>query len=534
MEETTIAAGVAERLSKLGLQREPFIGAGSENIYFADAQSRQRLDLLYHLAPYSQLLLVTGEHGAGKSALMRKLVSRSSEMWRVCIIPAAAEMDDRSLLREVRAGFGMPEDPPDAETGFRTLLDHLQGLRFNSQTPLLIIDNAERLSVEALRLVQRICDAGASSIAAGIILVGDAGLERKLAQPELEPLRGYIAHRFEVLPFNEEDSAAYIHFRMSAAGFAGETPFTPAVIKRIYKGSRGVPAKINELAHEVLVDELVKRTDLPRVGPRPARQRQMSQTRWALIGVGVAAIGLVLWWQGRGGATQVPRDNVVSVTTPADPAPAAVQSRAPEPAPLPAEAAARPPAPPPETVPVQPPPVAEAPPAAASAPSAASEQPAPPPAAKLDASAAGASKSPVPGKAAASPAGTPKRNAPAEMANAEASRQPRAATSVLRAGDGTVQGSDYLAKQNPADYTLQLAAMKTEDEVRDFVARHGIAGGSAYFPVRKDGRILYAVVYGTYPSRTAAEAAAKDLPKGLKMQPWVRSYKSVQGAMVTP
>lgn len=551
MEETTIAAGVAERLSKLGLQREPFVGADAEDIYFADAQARQRLDLLYHLAPYSQLLLITGEHGVGKSALVRKLIGRSGEMWRVCVVTAAAEMDDQSLLRAARAGFGLPEESPDTETGFRTLIDHLQGLRYNSQTPLWVIDDAERLSIDALRLVQRVCDAGASGIVVGIILVGNAGLEAKLAQPELEPLRGYVAHRFEVQSLSEEDTAAYLHFRMSAAGFIGESPFTPAVIKRIFKGSRGVPAKINELAHEVLVDEMVRRTDLPPVGPRPARQQQMSQTRWALIGVAVAAIGLVLWWQGREGAgTQGAREKVVTVTIPSEPAPPApAASPAAEPTPppaspaeadlaptAPAPAQAQPAAPPPAPAEAKPaltppPPVAAAPAKPERPPASVPAPPSAGTAARAEQPAKAQIQAPAPQPVPAKPAQAPQK-APPAVAKKEAPAVPsRPSAPTSTGGAGGLQGRDYLAKQDPNDYTLQLVAMKTEDEVRDFAARHGLRSHAAYFPVRKNGDVLYALVYGAYPSRAAAEAAVRELPKGIGVQPWVRSFKSVQTAM---
>lgn len=61
-----------------------------------------------------------------------------------------------------------------------------------------------------------------------------------------------ITHTFELQALSEQETIKYINNRITNAGGGDEELFSPKVLKKIYKMSAGVPARINELAHIAL------------------------------------------------------------------------------------------------------------------------------------------------------------------------------------------------------------------------------------------------------------------------------------------
>jgi len=90
------------------------------------------------------------------------------------------------------------------------------------------------------------------------------------------------------------------------------------------------------------------------------------------------------------------------------------------------------------------------------------------------------------------------------------------------------EAQDWLTRQPPGNYTLQLMAAKDEGTVRRFIQQHHLQDKAGHFPVSKNGQTLYALVYGSFPQRSGAVQAAKNLPKSWGIStPWIRSFKSL-------
>jgi len=59
----------------------------------------------------------------------------------------------------------------------------------------------------------------------------------------------------EISPLDETQTAEYLRHRLAVAGLDGTSPFTPKLIHKIFLASDGIPAKINEYAHQNLLDD---------------------------------------------------------------------------------------------------------------------------------------------------------------------------------------------------------------------------------------------------------------------------------------
>lgn len=243
-------------LQQYGLNQAPFSNTLDDNFLFLDAERHQRIEMLAHLTQYSNLLLiVTGERGVGKTSLMRRFCAEADESWYLCEVNANTMMDADTLLTDIAGGFGLnglPNDPTNVQD---IVFEHLKALQDDETVPILIIDDAHELPKDALETLFYFADIeAAQGHLLRIILFCEPQIDIMLESPSIQPLRERITHTLEINPFNEDQTAEFIKHRMAVAGFEGTSPFTPKVINKIHKISRGIPAHICELAHLHLDD----------------------------------------------------------------------------------------------------------------------------------------------------------------------------------------------------------------------------------------------------------------------------------------
>jgi DamX protein len=90
----------------------------------------------------------------------------------------------------------------------------------------------------------------------------------------------------------------------------------------------------------------------------------------------------------------------------------------------------------------------------------------------------------------------------------------------------------WIRSQPAGHYTLQLLGTRNEDSVGRFVRDHELEGELAYFRRLHEGADWFTLLYGSFPSRAAAEAAVAGLPSPIRTaKPWPRTFASVQAQL---
>jgi len=101
-------------------------------------------------------------------------------------------------------------------------------------------------------------------------------------------------------------------------------------------------------------------------------------------------------------------------------------------------------------------------------------------------------------------------------------------TSQTAAVTQQATAQDWLAAQNPAWYTLQLASSTNRQLIEKYYQENNLAGKAGYYRSRREGEDWYALVYGAYPSVQDAKDAIDQLPEDLKKwSPWVRNIDAI-------
>lgn len=515
-------------LHRYGLRRNPFGDDFPPEDAFLTEQRHQLLDKLNHLSRYSQfVLVVSGEHGMGKSTFLSQILPASDPVVRPAVLRLQHETGPAQLVASLlQAARIEVEGEPDFEGQVQAIQQHAQMLRDLNRMMLILIDDAELLSDAALDvLFTRVMQTPDASASPHIILFGQPDLLQRLASPRLQTVLSGRSHHAALAALNLDETEAYIRHRMGLAGMRGELPFSAEHYQRIHQVSRGIPAQINRVAQQLLFEQPVQTTGL------------RMQLPWMHIAAGsvlAATIVLALLLNdGSSEADAVPSagpvtkqleiklpESVVQQQQQAAVAAGAV-------APLPEQrvltlserlaiqeaklgVAPEPgltePLPEPAGEDVSP--ISEAPPVAPLA------QPAP--------------------VASAQPA-TPVQAEPTKPA-AKPEAKVESKVPVVERSSVAVSGNSHPLKREAMvmgwrgnGYTLQMLGARSAQNAIDFIKANGSLSDFAFFETTYKGQPWFVVVYGEYASRESAQAAVSRLPAALQQQkPWPRSIKGVQ------
>ncbi|MDH5179960.1 MAG: AAA family ATPase, partial [Gammaproteobacteria bacterium] len=245
-------------LEHYGLNEPPFASTLDERFFYPTGEINQQTNMLVHMTQYSDmLLLVTGDEGMGKTALLQHYLKSAHDNWHVSRVNANSMMDMDLLLFRIAEGFGLESLPGNSAELQELLLDKLSRLHANDILPVTIIDDADVLSQDAVELLYHLAEVRAEDgPMLHMVLFADPRIEATLQTSSVRNQVERMTHFIELQPLTEEETIQYINNRLRVAGVVDENLFAPKVFRKIFKMSGGVPARINELAHMALDDNV--------------------------------------------------------------------------------------------------------------------------------------------------------------------------------------------------------------------------------------------------------------------------------------
>ena len=264
-----------------GFKEKPFnIAPDPDFLYLSRKHQNAISSLDFGLMDDAGLILFTGDIGTGKTTLIHHILRRIGVEFTVAVV-FNTNVDADQLLGIILQEFGLNADSDNKAATIKTLTRFLIDLRSRNKRPLLIIDEAQSLSLDALeeiRLLSNLQDG--STMLLQIMLVGQPELKDRLKNPSMTSLTQRIAVNYHLKPFEREETAQYIDHRLKTAG--GRTDlFTDAAIDRVHRMTRGIPRSINILCHAALVYGFAD--ELPTIDV-PVLEEIMSDTQDSGIG----------------------------------------------------------------------------------------------------------------------------------------------------------------------------------------------------------------------------------------------------------
>lgn len=98
------------------------------------------------------------------------------------------------------------------------------------------------------------------------------------------------------------------------------------------------------------------------------------------------------------------------------------------------------------------------------------------------------------------------------------------------------RNGDWLLRQDPAAYTLQVVTVSNIQRIQRLQQQHPNAEAFASYRIKGKDQLLYAVTFGVYKSEVEAEQERAAIAQFMGLTPsqvWVRPMASVQKAIRT-
>jgi len=237
------------------LTREPFSPKLTVPfLYLGEPHKEALATLAYGVQENKGFILLIGEKGTGKTAMIQALVKNLDPSYQYIYIPNPGSLSPKELLMRISRRLGFRSEFSSKGTFLAHFQSLLEKLFQYQQTVLLIIDDAHELSfdlMEEIRLLSNIETTDHKLIT--VVLVGRPELHDKLTQWRCEPLRQRINIRHDLRPLNEKETGAYIEARLRAAGAKKAYKIFPKnTVKAVFHYTQGFPNRINILAHTAL------------------------------------------------------------------------------------------------------------------------------------------------------------------------------------------------------------------------------------------------------------------------------------------
>jgi DamX protein len=562
-------------LAQLKLQHPPFDGLPSEDFVYSDPLLEELVTAASEAvtAP-GAILLLTGENGSGRSMLLMRILGSLPDNFELIAFRARPntqfEAVDFTIRNHLRAAGA--EDPD------RALTDLLAERIHDGIDPVIAVDDAHQLGMDLVNILLRMRAEilVSEGRAPRLILSGDPVLLRRRLQ--LHQADEDQVARFQLRPFSFEQTEAYLRHRLRAAGMSDPgSVLTEDVVADLQAASNGLPEALNThanawlerlcgagagqtavTAHAGMPEREPGTAGLSEHGPETVagaavrlraddedrdpgtwdqeadQEREASAVpfwsrTWFVPAVATLVAFLILAPFARHLFERTPAPapgSTVELPLPVLPEPAPEHAE-PEPQLEDRLAAVSEPGPDEDAgileVPFDDRHPAEMPGPGAPGGSFPDPAPEPPPEARPE------PRTEPRAEAQPEPRAEPAPRPPAEQpARAEPSPAAAAPAAPPPAGADLAADREWLGRQNRGHYTIQLIAAQTLPAARSFVEQHQLSG-IRYIQTRSGGQNFVIALAGSFPSRSAAEAAVSNLPAGVREnQPWIRSIGSVQ------
>jgi DamX protein len=272
----------AEFEARYGLKADPL---AMEQPFFPDASRQHGLETLRHLCGFGDLALVlTGDEGAGKTRLLAELVRTESSRLDFHPIPPDSLGSIQALASTLTGmasrGLESTEGARDTVYGFFRWSETRAG---KGRRMVLLVDDADRIPTDVLRLLLSAYQAADRAAAAAIVFSGSNNLT------DLLGLAGNNdgVYQIHLRPLSADEIFAYLEPRVHSAGGDVKALLSAPRLAALHRLSHGSFARLKRVAPAVWLDRA------PAGKARRPRFNWALNARWPVLALVVLAGS---WW----------------------------------------------------------------------------------------------------------------------------------------------------------------------------------------------------------------------------------------------
>jgi UDP-N-acetylglucosamine 2-epimerase len=248
--------------SHFGISGPPFQLSPDPSFYFDSQGHHAALEVLRRgLSEPTGFVVVSGEIGAGKTTLVRTLLSELDSTTLVVGQVLSTQLDAAELMSAVALAFGVTAKSGAAEDVEQALQAFLLAMAKEGRRAVLIVDEAQNLDRSSFHwLVGLEKGHSPTRIPMKICLVGQPELRDIVNSGDQLELRGRVAVQCHLGPLGANETGAYIRHRLERVGWKGSPSFEPGAFEEIHRWTGGIPRRINLLCNRLMLSRFLSST----------------------------------------------------------------------------------------------------------------------------------------------------------------------------------------------------------------------------------------------------------------------------------
>jgi putative secretion ATPase (PEP-CTERM system associated) len=239
-----------------GLTGRPFQLTPDPLFYFESATHRKALSYLgYGLAQGEGFIIITGDVGAGKSTLVSHLMQSIDRARMTAATIVTSRLDAHDIVQMTAVSFGIDTGGLDKAASLRSIENFLHAEARTGRRCLLVVDEAQNLSIDALEELRMLSNYQlGSSALLQIFLLGQPEFRDLVRDaPELEQLQQRVIATHHLDPMDANEVEPYVLHRLARAGWTGNPGFSPDAFPMLFAETSGVPRKLNTIMNRVML-----------------------------------------------------------------------------------------------------------------------------------------------------------------------------------------------------------------------------------------------------------------------------------------
>lgn len=241
--------------SYYGLSDKPFRLRPDPDFFFGSKGHQRAMSYLeYGLSQGEGFIVITGEVGAGKTTLVRRLLNKLDSTQIVSAHLSNTYLNPADTLSMVASAFGLPAEGASKSTLLNRLEQFFLQCEQKGRRALLIVDEAQNLTPETLEELRMLSNfqSGEKSLLQTFLL-GQPEFRITLHSASMLQLRERVIATYHLGPLDEEETRTYIEHRLHTVGWKNQPSLSAAAHAAIYAYTGGIPRKINLLCDRLLL-----------------------------------------------------------------------------------------------------------------------------------------------------------------------------------------------------------------------------------------------------------------------------------------
>ena len=236
-----------------GFSENPFDISPDPKFFFPAESHREALvSLRYGITEKKGFILILGEAGIGKTALLHHLMKTLDSNVKPIYFPQSQSHFEQ-MLSEMLLQLQLSPGSKTKGSMIHELNNGLINCLKKNETVAIIIDEAQNIGLDLIEEVRLLANLETStSKLLQIVLVGQPELQEKLRSEVIRQIKQRIVIVAQIKPLSEKEALLYIDHRLQIVGSGAMKVFSDEALSLICKSAKGIPLELNILCSNAL------------------------------------------------------------------------------------------------------------------------------------------------------------------------------------------------------------------------------------------------------------------------------------------